>query len=95
MQQIISELEKFAGMYKNCDSLAQKLYNDYDNYDSVLKPPILLIMASGFLYNTKSPETLIDDHPHLQPLKKSIMDIVNDTQSTNRFTEIARAIVLT
>jgi len=94
MESIVCELKKFAEQYKNCSDLESKLITNYNkmvnNYT-----PILLIMASGFLYNTplKQSIDLIESHPHLIPFKTPILNILDGTKTNNQHIEIARTIV--
>ena len=92
MNGIVSELETFAKQYKNCENLEFLLREKYNK----IKPstPILLILASGFLYNTPYLK-MINGHPHLEPFKKSIISILDGTKTNNVHINTTRDIIST
>jgi len=97
MQAIVQELYDFASQYKNCLNLEIRIRNKYDSLFVFgnKKPPILFVIASGFLQGLPKDKSLmfLDNNPHLSPFKNSILSILNNDISNNRFIESTKSIL--
>lgn len=94
MQTIITDLYTFASQYKNCTNLEVIIKEKYCRLTEY-RPPILFVIASGFLHGLPTEEALlfVDNNPHLIPFKNSILTVLNNIESTNPFIELTKSIL--
>ena len=94
MQTIVEELFQFASQYKNCENLEVIIREKYSELKGI-KPPILFVIASGFLQGLPKDQSLsfLDNNPHLSPFKNSILPILDNSISTNPFIESTKSVI--